>query len=165
VGNVSSFWIEAVPAFTWIIYLRVGLPVLIFAFIGVWATIIRVRPRAEVVPEWAVLVGLGVATFILHCVVPSGLGDRFMVRAMPSIVLFSAAGVDGIARRFGDRLPIGIGIVRVGLAAALIAAFCADSFTVPLQLRSGGYEALVQDVGGPGLERPAGLADILRPSR
>jgi hypothetical protein len=33
----------------------VGLPVLIFAFIGVWATIIRVRPRAEVVPEWAAL--------------------------------------------------------------------------------------------------------------
>jgi hypothetical protein len=145
-GNVSSFWIEAVPAFTWIIYLRVGLPVLIFAFIGVWATIIRVRPRAEVVPEWAALVGLGVATFILHCVVPSGSDNRFMVTAMPSIVLFSAARVDGIARRFGDRLPIGIGIVRVGLAAALIAAFCADSFTVPLQLRNGGYAASVQDV-------------------
>ena len=64
--------------------------------------------------------------------------------AMPSIVLFSAAGVDSIAQRFGAHLPIGI--VRIGLAAAVIAAFCAESFTVPLQLRNGGYEALVRDV-------------------
>ena len=64
---------------------------------------------------------------------------------------------------FGARLPIGV--VRVGLALALIAAFCVESFALPLQLRNGGYEALVQDVDGPGLECPAGLADILRLDR
>jgi len=143
-GNVSSFWVQAVPAFTWSIYLGVGLPVLILASIGVWVTIVRAEPRAEVAPEWTALAGLAVATFIMHCVIPAGLDDRYMVMVVPSIVLFSAAGIDVIARRFAARLPIEI--VRIGLAAALIAAFCVEGFTVPLQLRKGGYEELVQDV-------------------
>jgi hypothetical protein len=63
---------------------------------------------------------------------------------MPSVVLFCAAGVNEIARRLGARLPIGV--VRRGLALALIAAFCVESFALPLQLRNGGYEALVRDV-------------------
>ena len=77
----SSFWIQAVPGFAWSIYLGVGLPVLIFALIGSGTTIIRVKPRAEVAPEWAALAGLAVATFILHCVVPTGVESRYMVTA------------------------------------------------------------------------------------
>ena len=136
--------VEAVPGYAWFIYLGVGVPVLIFALVGVWETIIRVKPRTEVAPEWAALAGLAIATFILHCVVPVPIDSRYMVLLMPSVVLFSAAGVNAIAHRLGARLPIGV--VRVGLALALIAAFCAESFALPLQLRNGGYEALVRDV-------------------
>jgi hypothetical protein len=143
-GNVASFWIEAVPAFTWVVYLRVGLPVLIFALIGVWGTIIRVNARAEVTPEWAALAGLAIATFILHCVVPVGTEDRYVVPLVPSVVLFSAAGVNEIAYRLGAR-P-GIGVVRAGLALTLLAAFCVENFALPRSLRNGGYEALVQGV-------------------
>jgi hypothetical protein len=54
------------------------------------------------------------------------------------------AGVEEFAHRLDARLPIGV--VRVGLAVALIAAFGVGSFALPLQLRNGGYEALVRDV-------------------
>jgi hypothetical protein len=149
-GDISSFWIQAVPAFTRSIYVGVyvgvGFPVLILASIGVWGAIIRVKPRAKVAPEWAALSGLAVATFLLHCIVPAGLDDRYMVMAVPPVVLLSAAGIDGIAHRFGARLPIEI--LRIGLAAALIAAFCAESFAVPMRLEKAGYRALVQDVTG-----------------
>jgi hypothetical protein len=136
---------QAIPGFVaWYIYLSVGLPVIAFALIGVWETIIRVKPRREVVPEWAVLAGLMIATLILYCVLPVGIEDRYMVPLIPSVVLFSAAGVNAIAHRLGARLPIGV--VRAGLALALIAAFCVESFALPLQLKNGGYKALVRDV-------------------
>jgi hypothetical protein len=143
-GNVASYWIEAAPAFARIIYLNVGLPVLIFALIGVWQTIIRVKPRTEVAPEWAALAGLGTATFILHCLIPVGTADRYIITLVAPICLFSAAGVDFIASRFGARLPIGA--VRIGLALALMAVFSMESFALPLRLRNTGYEALVRDV-------------------
>jgi hypothetical protein len=144
VGNVASFWVRAVPGFGWFIYLGVGLPVLIFTLVGIWGTVIRVKPRTEVVPLWAALASLAIATFILHCAVPTDVDDRYMVTLFPSIVLFSAAGIDAIAHRLGTRLPIRVR--RVGLALSLIAAFGLESFALPLQLRNGGYEALVRDV-------------------
>jgi hypothetical protein len=143
-GNTATFWLQAIPGFTWFIYLGVGLPVLIFALIGVWETTVRVKPRTEVAPEWAALAGLAIATFILYCILPVSVESRYMVALVPSVVLFSAAGIDGIARRYGARLPIGV--VRTCLALTLIAAFCVQSFALPLQLRNGGYGALVGDV-------------------
>jgi hypothetical protein len=144
-GSIASLFIEAVPGYLQFIYLSVGLPVLIFAAVGVWDTLIRVRPRAEVAPEWAALAGLTIATFILHCVLPIPIQSRCMVLLIPPVVLFSAAGVNKVADRVGARLRIGI--VRIGLALTLIAAFSVGSFALPTpQLKNGGYEALVQDV-------------------
>ena len=144
VGNIASFWVQAAPGFGWSVYLGVGLPVLIFALIGLWKTIIRVKPRTEAAPEWAALASLAIATFILHSVVPAGIDDRYMVTLVPSIALFSAAGTDHIAHLLAARLPISV--VRVGLALTLVAAFCAESVALPLQLRNAGYEILVGDV-------------------
>jgi hypothetical protein len=143
-GGITSLFVEAVPGYAWFTYLGVGLPVLIFALIGVWGTIIRVKPRTKVAPEWAALAGLAIATFILHCALAVPIDSRFMVLLIPSVVLFSAAGVDQIARPFGGRPSIGA--VRVCLALALIVVFCVSSFALPIQLRNGGYEALARDV-------------------
>jgi hypothetical protein len=139
----TSFWLQA-PEFGRFIYLALGFAVLIFALIGLWTTIIQVKRRAEVVPEWAALAGLAVATFALHCIIPTGAESRYMVTVVASIVLFSAAGVNNVAHRLRARLTIGI--IHLGLGVALIAAFCAESFILPLQLRNGGYGALVRDV-------------------
>ena len=142
--GVASVFVEAVPSYAWYIYLGVGLPVLIFALLGVWETIIRVKPREEVALQWAALAGLAIATFVLHCVIPVPIQSRFMVLVIPSVVLFSAAGVDEIAHRLGSCLPTGV--VRVGLALTLMAALCVESFALPLRVRNEGYEALVRDV-------------------
>jgi hypothetical protein len=125
----ASYRIQALPRFAWFLYLGVGLPVLIFALIGVWGTIIRVRHRTQVTPEWAAVAGLAIATYILYCVLPVLIVDRYMVALVPSVVLFSAAGVNGIAHRLGGPLPIVV--VQFGLALILIIAFCAESFALP----------------------------------
>ena len=143
-GDGVSFRAQAVAGFAWSIYLSAGLPVLIFALIGLWKTIIRVKPRAELAPEWAALAGLAIATLLLCSVAPAPIDDRYMLPVLPSIALFSAAGVNEIAHRVGARLPIRI--VRAGLALTLTAACCVESFGLPLQLRNRGYDALVRDV-------------------
>jgi hypothetical protein len=139
----TPFWLQA-PEFGRFIYAALGFAVLFFALIGFWTTIVQVKRRAEVAPEWPALAGLAVATFALHCIIPTLSESRYMVTVVPSIVLFSAAGIDNVAHRLGARLPIGF--VRVGLVVALVAAFCAESFILLLQPRNEGYEALVQDV-------------------
>jgi 4-amino-4-deoxy-L-arabinose transferase-like glycosyltransferase len=142
----SSYWLEAIPYFSRSIYLALGFTVLLFALIGLWSRVIqvRVKRRAEVVPDWAALAALAIATFALHCIVPAGVESRYMVTVVPSIVLFFTAGIDKTAQRLGARLPISV--VRAGLIVAVVAAFCGESFTVPLQPRNGGHEELVQHV-------------------
>jgi hypothetical protein len=139
----TSFWLQA-PNFGWSIYSALGFTILVFAFIGLGTTFIGVDRRTEVVPEWAALAGLAMATFALHCILPTGAENRFMVTVVPPIVLFSAAGVNAVAQWVGGRLPIGV--VKVILAVALIAAFGLESFVLPQKLRNGGYDALVRDV-------------------
>lgn len=112
--------------------------------IGVWETIIRVKPRTVVAPEWAALAGLGIGTFMFHCAVPVGTEDRYLVTLVPSIVLVSTAGINDIARLVGARLSNRV--VRISLALALMAVFCVQSFALPLRLRNTGYEVLVRDV-------------------
>ncbi len=86
-----------------------------------------------------------IATFILHCVLPMPIQSRFMVLLIPSDVMFSAAGVNGVAHRLGGRLPIDV--VRIGLDLTLIAAFSMTSFALPPpEVKNGGYQVLVQDV-------------------
>jgi hypothetical protein len=139
----SRFWAQA-PDFGRSIYAALGFAVLLFASIGLWTTRAQIMGRAELATEWAALAGLAAAASLLHCIIPTGADTRYMVTAVPSIVLFSAAGIESIARRFSARRSVGV--VRVGLSLALTTVFCIESFALPLQLRNGGYATLVRDV-------------------
>ena len=147
----SRFWIQA-PDFGRSIYAALGLAVLVFASVGLWTTHLKIGRRAEMAPEWAALAALAAAAFVLHCIIPTGAETRYMVAVVPSIVLFSAAGIDGVAQRFGARRSVGV--VRVSLALALTALFCMESFALPTQLRNKGYDTLVHDVEARVLDAP-----------
>ncbi|MBV8357398.1 MAG: glycosyltransferase family 39 protein, partial [Deltaproteobacteria bacterium] len=142
-GGIGSLLAEAMPAYARFTYIAVGFLVLLFALVGAWQTIIRVKPRTDVAPEWAALAGLAIAAFMIHCVVPVPIESRYVVLLLPSVVLFSAAGIDAIAHSLRARLSIGA--VRFSLAMLLVALFGVDTFALPLRLTNGGYEALVQD--------------------
>jgi len=144
VGGGTSFWLEAAQDFPWFIYLGLGLPVLFFALIGIWATIVSVKNRADVMPEWAALAALAIATFILHCALPVGIEKRYMMPLLPSLVLFSVAGIHAIAHQLKERLPSGV--CHFGLVAGLVAAFYIQTFVLPVRLQNRGYETLVRDV-------------------
>jgi 4-amino-4-deoxy-L-arabinose transferase-like glycosyltransferase len=147
--TIPSGWtdngsLHVLTRYAWYIYSSLGLPVIIFALIGIWNTIVWVKARTAVEPEWAALAGVAIASLILCSVAPVPIVNRYMLPVLPSVVLFSAAGVNEIAHRFGVRLSIGV--LRIGLALILIIAFCVESFALPVRLRNGGYEALARDV-------------------
>jgi hypothetical protein len=142
-GGVTSLVIEGLSGYPRVIYGAVGLPIVIVATVGVWATVIWVRPRSEVAPDWAALAALAIAIFTLHCILPVPVDSRYMVLLLPSVVLFAAAGVNYIGGGLGSRLPVEV--VRLGVALTLIAAFFLGCFSLPLQLQNGGYGRLVRD--------------------
>lgn len=143
VGGGEPFWVQG-PKFAWDIYAGVGVVALVFALIGVWTTLIRVRQRAAVAPEWAALAALAIALFALHSIIPTGAENRYMVPVIPPVVLFAAAGIDYVARRFAQRQAQTL--MRAALPALVLGAFGIQCFALPLQLRNGGYNAMVKDV-------------------
>ena len=142
VGGGEPFWVQGAK-FAWDLYAAVGVVVLVFASIGVWTALIAKR-RAAVAPEWAAIAALAIAFFALHSVIPTGAENRYMVPVIPSVVLFAAAGVDYVARRFAQNRSYVL--VRLCVAALVVAAFGVQCFALPLQLRNGGYSDLVTDV-------------------
>jgi hypothetical protein len=106
VASGSPFWIQA-PEIGQSTYAALGPAVVLFASIGLWMTINQVGRRAKVLLDWAALAKLAVATFAPHCIIPTGSEGRYvMILLLPSIFLFSAAGVDGIAHRLGASRPL-----------------------------------------------------------
>lgn len=142
VGEGAPFWVQG-PEFAWFVYAALGAAVLLFAAIGVWVTLINI-PRARVAPEWAALAALAVSTFVLHSVIPTGADSRYMVPVIASSVLFAAIGLDTIANKLVWRLPMGATSVALGLA--VFALFAVERFALPVELRNGGYDTLVNDV-------------------
>ena len=143
VGAGSPFWIQA-WGFAWSLYGTLGIVAVVFIAIGFWATIVRVSPRSEVAPEWAALIALAIATFALHSIIPTGVENRFTVPIVAALVLFAPAGIDAVVQRL--RYPGANGVARIAGSLALIALFAVQRFSLPLDLRNGGYDALVHDV-------------------
>jgi Dolichyl-phosphate-mannose-protein mannosyltransferase len=142
VGGGEPFWVQGAK-FGWDIYAAVGIVVLVLAAIGVYTALIA-RHRAAVAPEWAAIAALAIALFALHSVIPTGAENRYMVPVIPCVALFAIAGVDYAAGRFARN--VSYVIARVGVAAVVLAAFALQSFALPLQLRNGGYGAMVAEV-------------------
>lgn len=143
VGGGEPFWIQG-PKFAWDIYTAMGIAVIGFALIGAWMTLVRTKPRQAVAPEWAGLGALIVALLALHSVIPTGAENRYMVPVIPSVALFAVAGIDYCARRLNPGRPYAV--MCSALAAFAVGAFAFQCFALPLQLRNGGYSALVRDV-------------------
>lgn len=85
-------------AFVWFgnqMFVQVGVVVVVLAFIGVWAKIIKQYLIGEKIETiWAALAAMFAASYIMHIIIPAALSQRYLLVTMPAIILFSAAGVD-----------------------------------------------------------------------
>jgi hypothetical protein len=70
--------------------------------------------------RWRVIIVLAVATVLFHLLIGAGLELRYMITAMPAVVLMVAVLVDVIRRGVGARWPLASRVVAVGACAVVI---------------------------------------------
>lgn len=142
-GGGGGFFARALIAFSGMIGASLGWALLVAAVVGLALTVIAPWRRRGVAPEWAALAALGAAAFLFQCAVPASIEERFMIAAMPSLLLFAVAGVDGAARRLPLRSP---SLARAVVTLIVLAGFALETFTVSTRYADAGYESLVRQV-------------------
>jgi hypothetical protein len=122
------YTINALKQFA-VIMVQITGPVLFaLVLLGIVIQVGRPLIRREPVASFpAVMLGLILATWIFHSLVPAGVEDRKMVMAVPAFILFLVAGGFWLA----DLLPFGARGRRSAVAAALALVFAAGTFAIP----------------------------------
>jgi 4-amino-4-deoxy-L-arabinose transferase-like glycosyltransferase len=92
-------------------------------------TVRVLRPRSpEREPFWAVMVAVPLCLVAFLCAVPAGLEARYLLPAVPSVLLLAASGAEWplslLERRRRSAAAWGIGFAVIGL-------FACETFTVP----------------------------------
>jgi hypothetical protein len=136
----TPYWMIAVPFYARSIWQGLGSLVAAAALLGCWGSLVRPWARRAVDPVYAALAALLAGTLLLHCAVPTGLSDRFMVAVLPEIVLFAAYGIVWLAGSLDRMVPRPPWSAVLCLVVAL--GFLAGTFTVPrTALRFTGFAA------------------------
>jgi hypothetical protein len=112
--------------------------------LGVWARIVRPLRGGEVEGKWAAAFSLGLSCFLFHCVVSSGLEPRYLLSAVPVMIMFLVAGVAYAAAllplaKLSTTHKMGV------LAAALAVIFWVGVFRVPRKY-SYGFQNVAEDL-------------------
>jgi hypothetical protein len=142
-GSVPSlhYTLTALGAFAVIIVRMTGLALFALGALGILIQVGQPLVRGKrVAPVPAVMLGLILATWVFHSLVPAGVEDRKMVIAAPALILFLIAGLFWLA----DHLPV-LGsrtMWRRGLLTAVAGGlFVAETFAVPHDRQFGYIQA------------------------
>lgn len=79
--------------------------------------------------RWAALISVVFSVLILHCFVPSGLNDRYLISAVPAILLIAIAGGLNLVALFSRRTPVRTMVDA--LALILLALLLTTIFYIP----------------------------------
>lgn len=88
----------AVPYFFRELLKAVGFGLSVLAAVGFFVTIIKPPSGVRISGKWAAAGGLLFSVIILQSLVPAGLDDRFVIPAVPALVMFIVAGVASLSR-------------------------------------------------------------------
>jgi 4-amino-4-deoxy-L-arabinose transferase-like glycosyltransferase len=135
-GTPSLKYIAAaIPYYSWSVIEIVGVGLFCIAAIGFFARVVRPCADQGARGTWASVGALLVGTWLLPCVIPSGLDERYAITAAPPLVMFVVAGLVWGA----DRLPLHWRGTpgRSAVAAAVAVVFLIETFELPTKPRSG----------------------------
>lgn len=115
----SNFTLEAISWFAKNIYVEIGLVILLLTGIGIWSKIIYpILSKQQLELIWPTLLSIMLAIYFMHVIIPADFSIRYMTTIVPSIVLFSFAGIEWLISKisFKNASPILIG----GLSALYV---------------------------------------------
>jgi hypothetical protein len=117
------FTIPAMGLFSWALVQITGVGLFALVVLGMFVKVVRPW-RSGVEGKWAACGALVLAVWLFHCVVPVGWEERYLIPAIPAVLLFLAAGMAWLAARLPRKWPAGR---RAGLvAAAVVVVFAGE---------------------------------------
>ncbi len=125
-----AFTLGALRYYAWHLVTASGWILFPLALLGFCAKLFRPLRRAPVTELWASVTAFLIGILVLNCAAPAGIEERFLIPAMPIILMFAGAGMAWTAgvpfwtrMRPARRAPVVVGVV-IGL-------FLIVSFQVP----------------------------------
>ena len=106
---VRNGWRESTPSLNFTViavayYVQItkitGYTLIPIILIGFVAKIVKPALSGGAEGKWAAIGALVIAVWIFHCVVPSGLEWRHLIPAIPSLMMFLAAGIYWLSKYF-----------------------------------------------------------------
>jgi hypothetical protein len=141
-----------VPAATWFyashLFRAAGLVISAFAFTGIIIQVILPFRRGRIAPLWGAALAQILAVIVFHIFIPAGFEKRYLIAALPCVLMFAAAGVAWTAGQLD-----GIFWTEHGWAAALLAfvtaLFFINTFSIPPKWRLGFDEVAAELTSNP----------------
>jgi hypothetical protein len=87
-----AYAVRAVRFFSLHLLTTVGVAITVLFLAGVAPKLISALRRGGINGRWAALISVVLSVLVLHCFVPSGLNDRYLIAAIPAILLLALAG-------------------------------------------------------------------------
>ena len=131
-----------------------GFTLIVPAILGAVWTLRRPTARRE--PFWVVVLAVPVGLVIFYSAIPAGLEPRYLLPAIPFVLLLAAAGVRwALCLLPTDRKTMGTWAVAAGVGAL----FFLETFTIPAK-EFAGYRAAVRDLVDT-IDREGGALKVL----
>lgn len=114
----------------------------LFAVAGIISKIVLPFRKSQVEPLWASAFGMLAGVVVFHSFVPAGLEDRYLLAALPPLLMFMVTGITWVAAR----LRFGSSQTRVAaLAVAVAVVFFSTAFYVQRKYVYG-FEQIARDL-------------------
>jgi Dolichyl-phosphate-mannose-protein mannosyltransferase len=97
----SYTWL-ATKAFAWFLIDAMGPFLFVIAIYGIWRMVVKPFFFGGASPVWAMLFALLSATLLLQLIIPSGIEQRYLMTAFPSLAAFAIAGTVKFVERLRE---------------------------------------------------------------
>jgi hypothetical protein len=116
-GLDLEYMIPAVGFYSWTLFDVFGVVLLVLAGIGLSTRVVQPALSSGAAGKWTAMAALAVSVLLFHCVLPIYLERRYLLPAVPALLMFAAAGFAWCA----SRLPVpGLSTAGRMLAAAAV---------------------------------------------
>ncbi len=143
---VGGTWAEDSPSlkytataiyyYSWSLVQIIGVGLSFLVAAGFFARVLKPLGHQGAKGIWAAIGALLVSTWIFHCIIPTGLAERYMTVAVPALIVFLIAGLVWLA----SQLPLHHLSARGKegiLAFAVALVFIVETFSIPKKAWSG----------------------------
>lgn len=94
---------------------------------------------------WVAMAAMGIAVPLFHCIVTNAYDSRYLLPALPALLLFAVVGALAIGSFVAARTGLKTGVCRLIVALVAVASFALFTFEFQNK-RNTGYAAAVKDI-------------------